>query len=307
MTIVLLNLYAGGGGAARLEGSLREVLKRHHPGVVMHSTRSATEATRVVAAARRGSRVVLVGGDDGVHPLLPAILAGAHEMALVPVGGGDDSARALHLHRLPWPRALARALTAQATSVDIGWVRTEHEERPFFSSLAAGFDAVVARSSSGPAWLRGVPRYILATLAALPAWRLHALRIEIDGAAWFEGDALFASTLNTPSYGGGLPAVPQARVDDGQLHLLLAGSLTRSGTLLMLPRLLLGRHLGHREVRCTAFNKLQIDSATPLPLAADGQAMRDARQLTVRVGQQVLQVVAGAEFNPKSIARAYKP
>ena len=312
MALVLLNLRAGGGHAAKLEGPLREALKRHHPGVPLHVTRGALEATRLLASAARGSRVVLVGGDGCLHQLLPAVLAGAHELALVPAGHNNHSAGALHLHHLPWPRALARALTAEACAVDIGWVRTEHEERPFFSSLAGGFDAAVAERLNATvgtpfAGIRGWPRFALAVIAELPALRRQALHIEIDGTAWFEGDALFTSILNAPTQGAALQALTPPRIDDGQLNLLVAGSLSRSATLLMLMRRLLGKPLSQRDVRCASASKLQIDSATPLPLAADGETMKSASHITVRVGRQVLQVVAGATFNPRTIARTYKP
>ena len=307
MALVLLNLHAGGGRAARLQGPLREALKRHHPGVPLHATHSVLEAVRLLAAAPRACRVVLVGGDGCLHQLLPTILAGAHELALVPAGNTNHGARALHLHHLPWPRALLRALTAEARTVDIGWVRTEHEERPFFSNLVTGFDATVAErlgASEGTplAGIRGWPRVALAVIAELPALRTQTLHIEIDGTAWFEGDARLASIFNSPT-----PALPHAHIDDGQLDLLVAASMTRSAALRMLLHRMLGKPLGQRDVRCASASKLVIDCATPLPLAADGETMKSASHLTVRVGRQVLQVVAGATFNPTGDARAYKP
>ena len=292
--LVVLNRRAGSGRAAGLEAALREALKRHHPGVALHAPRSTQEAARLVAAAPRGSRVVVVGGDGSLHQLLPSILAAGHELAVIAAGSGDDSARALGLKGLSGGRALTRALTAPSVAVDIGWVRTEHEERPFFSSLAAGFDAAVAqRAVSGPAWLQGTPRYLLATLRELAALRLYSVQIALDGAPWHDGEVLFASTLNTPSYGGGMPAVPHASVHDGRLDLLLAGRFSRTAALLMLPRLLVGKHLGHRELRCAGFSKLHIDSDSPLPVAADGETLAAARRISVRVGQQVLHVVTG--------------
>ena len=253
---------------------------------------SVAQARAHVAAAPRGQRVVVVGGDGTLHQLLPALLAGGHETALVSAGSGDDSARAFGLNGLPWREALAFALTAPALPTDIGEVQTEHETRPFISSLAVGFDAAVAqRALRGPAWLRGMPRYLLATLQEVAALRLFDMNVSVDGQPLHLGPALFASALNTPSYGGGMPAVPHARIDDGRLDLLLAGRFTRMGTLLMLPRLLLGWHLGHARVRCESFAALRINSASPLPLAADGEAMRGAGQVEVSALAAALRVV----------------
>lgn len=297
MALVLLNARAGGGRALRLAGEIGDWLHRHHPQVPLHATQGVAEARRVLASAARGSRVVIVGGDGSVHQMLPALLEGGHEMALVSAGSGDDSARALGVRGLAWPRALSRALLAESVPVDIGWITTEHESRPFFSSLAAGFDAAVAlRALALPSPLRGLrgrPRYLAATFAEIAQLKLHELRIEVDGALLHEGPALLASSLNTPTYGGGMRAMPAARIDDTLLHLVLALPLSRWGVLRLLPRLLRGTHLSHRAVRQAPFTKLQIDAAGPLPLAADGEAMAEARHVVVRAGQGVLRVVPG--------------
>lgn len=299
MAVVVLNLAAGAGRAARLEAPLREALRLHHPGTVLHATLSATEAARAVAAAPRGERVVVVGGDGTLHALLPALLDGGHTLALIPAGSGDDAARAYALRGLPWARAMSRALTGRAVPVDIGWVDTEHDHRPFLSSLAAGFDAAVAaRAAAAPSWQRGLARYLIATLREVAALRLATLHVSVDGTPLHDGPALFASVLNTPSYGAGMPAVPAARIDDGRLDLLLAGNFGRLGALAMLPRLLRGRHLGHAQVRTASFAKLQIDADEPLPLAADGEPLAPARHATVRVGAGLLPVVAGVGFVP---------
>lgn len=292
MQLVILNARAGGGKALRLRPTMSEWLRRHHPGVPLQLSESPLEARRALQAVPRHSRVVLVGGDGSVHHLLPALIQGGHEMALVAAGSGDDSARALGLKGLGWQRALSRALTGLAVPADIGWVSTEHEERPFFSSLGVGFDAAVAqRALRGPAWLRGKLRYLLATLREVAALRLFHGRVHVDDVLLHEGQLLFASTLNTATYGGGLPAVPHARIDDGQLNLLLAARFSRPAILAMLPRLMLGRHLGHAQVRTVAFEKMLIESDTPMPLAADGEPMQEATTVVVRVGKQVLKVV----------------
>jgi diacylglycerol kinase (ATP) len=293
--LVVLNPRAGGGHAGRMAGEVQDWLKRHHPQVGFFVSERAAAARALIAEQTRGSRVVVVGGDGSLHQLLPAVLDGGHELGLVPAGSGDDSARALGLHGLAWPRALSRALLAPAKAVDIGWIHTEHEQRPFFSSLCAGFDAAVAqRALALPAWLRGQPRYLWATLREIAALRLHTLHVHADGVRIYEGPALFASTLNTISYGGGMPAVPHAKIDDGRLDLLLAGAYSRGAALAMLPRLLRGKHLGaEARLFSVALQKLQIEAEAPLPLAADGEPMTDAQRITVRVGQQLLRVVGG--------------
>jgi diacylglycerol kinase (ATP) len=292
MALVLLNPGANGGRARRLEPGLRSALQARHPGAVLAVPASVAASRALIEQSGAGARVVVVGGDGTLHALLPALLARRCELGLVPAGSGDDSARAFGLRGWPWPRALAHALDAPATAVDLGEVGTEHETRPFVSSLNAGFDAAVAlRALHGPAWIGGLPRYLLATLQEIAALRLAVLRVAVDGRAVHDGPALFASTLNTPTYGGGMPAVPSALIDDGRLDLLLARRFGRAAALAMLPRLLVGRHLGHAEVQTHRFERLSIEAEAPLPLAADGEALTAARRVAVRVLAGALAVV----------------
>jgi diacylglycerol kinase family enzyme len=106
-----------------------------------------------------------------------------------------------------------------------------------------------------------------------------------------QGTTLLASTLNTPSYGGGMPAVPHALIDDGQLNLLMAGQFNRFQTLLMLPRLLMGLHLSHTRIKTEAFSKATINSSQALPIAADGESLGYDHQINIEVLPSALNVI----------------
>jgi diacylglycerol kinase (ATP) len=73
--------------------------------------------------------------------------------------------------------------------------------------------------------------------------------------------------------------------------LLCAGRFGRAGALAMLPRLLLGRHLGHPRVQTRRFRQLHLRAARPLPLAADGEPMAAVSELRVVVLHGALRVV----------------
>jgi diacylglycerol kinase family enzyme len=217
----------------------------------------------------------------------------AFEIGLVPYGSGNDCARAWGLHRMTWPDALKFALFEKAQKIDLGRVALAAGKVHYFhSSLAIGFDASVGnRALAGPKFLRGLPRYLLATLRELTQLRNWEMQICIDDAMAHQGTTLLASTLNTPSYGGGMPAVPHALIDDGQLNLLMAGQFNRLQTLLMLPRLLMGLHLSHNRIRTVAFSKATINSSQALPIAADGESLGYDHQINIEVLPSALNVI----------------
>jgi diacylglycerol kinase (ATP) len=261
---------------------------------------SAVIARALIDALPHGSRVVVVGGDGTLNQLLPSLLVGSHTVALVPFGSGNDTARALGLLGMTWQQALHHGLHGQASRVDLGLAEFQlenasHQTRsvPFISSFTTGFDSSVGlRALNGPKWLRGLPKYVLATVRELANLRTWHVQVSLDAKVVHSGETLFASTLNTRSFGGGMPAVPHARMDDGKLDVLLAGQFNVSETILMLPRLLMGKHLGHKKVQTQPFRILHIEAKTPIPLAADGEYLGLAMQIKVSVLPRCLAVVA---------------
>jgi diacylglycerol kinase (ATP) len=298
MTLVLLNPHAQGGRAARQAPDLAAWLSAHAPGVTLAAPDSLADSLALLRDLLAGSRVVAVGGDGTLNRWLPAVLAQQLQLGLVPMGSGNDSARGLGLYGLLWTEALAHALNAPPQSVDTGlatWTdlqgRVHHT--PFLSSLTAGFDSAVGlRALNGPRWLRGMPRYLWATLNELIHLRDWSLEVRSDGQLVHRGPALFASSLNTPTFGSGIPAVPQARMDDGQLNVLWSEPFSRLGALTMLPRLLMGWHLSHPRIATRAFETLTIHCARGVPLAADGEYLGVAGQVTVRNCPASLQIVS---------------
>jgi diacylglycerol kinase (ATP) len=290
-TLVVLNPHAGSGRAARLVEPMRAWLAEHSPGTALVAEDSIDKARAMVQCLPRGSRVVLVGGDGTLHQMLPVFLTHRHILGLVPMGNGNDTARALRLHRLPWEVALQHAITGPTIRMDVGDVTLVRGHELFISSLAAGFDASVGqRALKGPAALHGLPRYLWATFGELASLRTWRMTVSADGDLVRQGPTLFASVLNTPSYGSGMRAVPGARIADAKLNLLVAGRFGRVGTLLMLPRLLLGLHLRHAKVRTRSFDTLRVLSDTPIPLAADGEPMAPQREFEVRVRPSAIMV-----------------
>jgi diacylglycerol kinase family enzyme len=289
---ILINPHAGGGRAARLAPVLQEwVHTRTLPGALCVAE-SVPQALDWLRALPRGATVALVGGDGTVNQMLPALLENALCMALIPQGSGNDVARAIGVYGMLWQHALQLAQTATPRPMDVGWLHTDTLQCPFLSSLTVGFDSAVGyRALIGPRWLRGLPRYLLATLRELSALQTWDMQVMLDGVPLHQGSTLFASTLNTPTYGSGMPAVPSARIDDGALDVLVAGEFNALQTLAMLPRLLAARHLSHPRVQTRRFQHMAIASAQALPLATDGEYIGEASALTVQVAPAALQVL----------------
>ncbi|MEK0435284.1 MAG: hypothetical protein RL369_1333 [Pseudomonadota bacterium] len=296
-TVLLLNANAAGGRAAGYKRQIEEHTAKLPRRPMLFVSREATTAIRLVEALPSGSRVIVLGGDGSVNQLLPSLLAGGHTLGLVPVGSGNDTARALGVDRMKWHLALDHALQAAPQKIDLGEVsytnaRGFTQTKLFISSFCAGFDAAtVQQAQSLPAWLGGMPRYTLATLVMLATLESFDLRISVDGQAIHAGPVLLASALNSATYGGGMQIAPSAAIDDGALDLMMAERMGLLRVLSLLPRMLVGRHLGEPGVIHQCFGDLHIKAQQPVPMAVDGEYLGEALEAKVNIKPAQLPVL----------------
>lgn len=325
MPCLIVNPRAGRGRTARWLQAQAAAVRGADAALRVEVCDDAATARAVVRALPPGQRVIVAGGDGTVHGLLPALVAGGHTLGLLPGGHGDDLARALGLRRLSLAAALRLALTGEARPIDLGaWTAlaagtdggpgtagglvggitgtdsstsTSTASVLFASSLCCGLDAAIAQRAAqspgpgAPSTGGGLLRYLRATMHEIRRMQPSHLQLRVDGRPVHDGEALFASVLNTPTYGSGMRAAPRAQPDDGQLDVLLAGRFGRWGALAMLPRLVLGRHIGHPRVKQLPGEVIELRAAGPMPLAADGEAMPPAAAWRVQVRPGALQVV----------------
>lgn len=231
--------------------------------------------------------VLAVGGDGTAHEVANGLLRRSQRpiMGVLPIGTGNDFARALGLPRDP-ATAAATLLTARPKTLDVGVVNG----RCFLTVAGAGFDGEVARQvNAWPKLFGGTVMYVLGILKMLVTYRPVEAEIVIDGTS--DRERLFLIAVgNTAWNAGGMWIVPPAHPDDGILHVVIAGPLTRMETLFVLPKVYSGRHLEHPKVRQAQGREIIVTSATPLAVQADGETI-GTLPTTFRVHQGALEVL----------------
>ncbi len=229
---------------------------------------------------------MVAGGDGSVQAVLAAVLAQGLELAVLPAGSGNDFAAALGWHRRRIDHAIEASLHAPTRPIDLMQVRVDARATWAASSVTVGFDAAVAeRAARLPRRLGGLGRYLAATLLELLRLHPQALQRQADGDAPQDGSTLFASVLNTPTYGGGMPMALGARLDDGLLDAVVAGRFGRLEALAMLPLVLVGRHLDHPRVRRQGVRRFEVraPAGRPTAVGVDGESLGRATRIEVEV------------------------
>lgn len=258
-TVAIVNPAAGGGRAAArwpgIEAALREVC----PDLVVEQTGARGEATahcrRALAAGTR--RVISVGG-DGTHNEVLAGFVDEHghnrypqaELGLLGAGTGGDFLR----HYVPggFPEQLRVATGDTVRTVDYGLARFVDAQgspqvRPFLNVASVGVSGLVgAFVEAAPAFLSSAPltKYVLGSLRAIARYRNVEVEVRIDGGPPEILPLTVLAACNGRYFGGGMHVAPSAEPDDGHLDLIWAGGMGRAKLVVMLAKLLRGRHLG---------------------------------------------------------------
>lgn len=295
---ILLNPLAGGGQAARLIHPIKQFLKNLNIELEVYIASNLNESLQWVLNRPLYSRLIVVGGDGTISQLLPNLLQRQLELAIIPWGSGNDCARELRVHQLGWQEALHLALHQPVQLMDVGLaqyqINKETFHRPFLSSFSCGFDAEVAlQALKGPHFLTGKLRYLYATIKAIFSLKINQVTIYKASILVHQGSTLLASSLNTRTFGGGLPAAPHANAFDQQINLLIAGNINKISVLALLPLLNFGKHLGQREVFTHPYQNLCIQSQQALAIAADGEFLGFTHEIQLSLGPQQLAVVVG--------------
>lgn len=296
---MLVNPVAGRGRAVRVAADARRALVA--AGLPVRVVRTSAVGVADVPGppwpgqlADPGRAVLLCGGDGTVAAALPALMACAVPVGLLPAGTGNDFARALGVPADP-AAALRAArddlVTGAVRAIDLGWIDTaasatgpgrpsgqvgsgRRAGRPFATVLACGFDARVAARHHRSRLPSGPLAYPAAVLAELTALRPRTYRVSVDGVD-HDVDAVLVAVGNTAAYGGGMRICPDAVPDDGLLDVTVVRAVSRSTLVRVFPRVYSGRHRDHPAVEMFRGRSVTVTERAAVgpadPVYADGE------------------------------------
>jgi diacylglycerol kinase (ATP) len=286
-TVAILNPQAGRGWVGRNLDSITRGLRQSAGSIDIQITRAPGHARQLAQAAPPGSRVVAVGGDGTLHEVVGGLAFSNKSLGVVAVGSGNDAARMLDLFHLPLEQQIRVALGSRTQRIDLGSANGV----PYISSFSAGFDAMVSHHSlAAKVRFRGLPRYLYSIFGVLKDLTLPELRLTAGSQTLYQGQALIAALLNSPTYGAGIPIAPMASCTDGQLSAVVAGRFSKPGVLAILPRLLVGRHLSHAQIFTFAGPQFSLEYNRPVPAQTDGEVLPSGTRYDLSIHPLCLEV-----------------
>ncbi|MFT4084513.1 MAG: YegS/Rv2252/BmrU family lipid kinase [Nocardioides sp.] len=246
-----------------------------------HLTTVEDPGTGMARAARdEGADLVLVCGGDGTVREVCAALAGTGiAVGVVPAGTGNLLARNLSIP-LYIRAAIDVALTGQDRAIDLVEVEGDHLDRTHFMVMAGmGFDAAIM-DGVNPEIKRkiGWLAYVISALKSLMFPEMK-LEITIDDDEPTTHRARTVVVGNVGYLQAGMPLLPDARIDDGLLDVVLLHPRRLVSWLPLAFRVLGKRSRTDDLVNRMTGRSVVIRASQEVPREFDGDTITAGREL----------------------------
>jgi diacylglycerol kinase family enzyme len=237
------------------------------------------QASRAVDAG--ADLVIVVGGDGTAHACAQALVGTGVPLAIIPAGSANLTARALGIPGGTGP-ALRVAFRGEDRRIDLG----SADGAVFVAMAGIGLDAAVVGGARRLAKrLTGWPAYAAAASGQLLR-RPVTFAIQIDGSQPLIRRARCVTVGNSGALPGGFAIMPDARLDDGWLDVVVLAPSGPLGWADVGYRVAVGSRRDDAQLerfRARAVEIRAVDPEVGLPRQVDGELMGPATALTVHV------------------------
>lgn len=275
-TLVIHNPRSGFGSDAIYQ--FERALLREGDECVVRLLPHELDARRACADAEDFDVVVVSGGDGTVASLLYELRG--RDVTACAFPSGTANLLCANIGNAPEPSALARACrvgkTAQLDLGEISWEGPDgaQRRRGFALMSGTGFDAQLMQAALPNKRVMGQAAYFAAALAN-PKPAVRHFTITVDGVA-HERDGITCMVANNAMIQGDIQIVPDCRMDDGLLDVIMVETTDAAGLLAPLAFGLVdraGKSIGRPHLESFKGHEVRIESADPAPLEIDGEVV----------------------------------
>lgn len=288
-TRVLANPVARSGRGAAAAGRVQRFFDAHPSATTSFSlslTKRAGHAGELASTMDEVDTLIVLGGDGIIHEAVNGLMRLPHhsrpDLAVIPMGSGNDFARTIHASINDPERALDQIISGRRRRIDLEAVTSDTGASAYVvQTLSFGLDAAIAldttRRRARNTSQRGSALFATSGIRILSSSsKGYRSRLTLDNDAPLELQSIVMAVQNGPSYGGGFRICPDASPADGLLDICFNVSIPSTPRLLGLLALArLGWHTHSRAVRLGSVERVHVEFPDEEPpCQVDGEPLR---------------------------------
>jgi len=305
--IFIANPFAMRGKGARFITRLENELKQRGIAYTLLTTEHPFHAfylAQQAAEREPEATIVAVGGDGTVNEVANAIHNRGPTLGVVPIGSGNDFAKAIGLTPLDVSAAVETLLAGNEFTIDVGHIaigygKEPRVERLFVNGVGIGFDGYIAVQTLRYKRLRGWWLYLISLLRSVFVFRTPDMIIRLPGKE-IHSPHLLVAIGNGFSSAGKFRLTPKAVLDDGELDICLVDNVSAVRIFRILPSVFKGHHDRFPDVHFLRTPKLEVIGARGLYVHADGEIISrgDISRFEISAIPHCLNVIGKALYRP---------
>ena len=256
MYTLIVNPTSGRGAAMKQLAKIESVLRERSLEYTIERAAKPMDAARIARAATAGQPqgVIAVGGDGTLFEIINGMIGSDVPLLFVSCGTGNDFVRTLKLPKDP-VEALKCQLDAPTGRIDVGKMNDFY----FLNVAGTGFDVDVLRNAEKyKAKSTGLRTYLFGLFDAIRDFRPMTALVSFDDGPEEEVSFSILSIGNGRYIGGGMKAVPDAKLDDGLFDVVTVRPVSKPAIALLIALYIAGKHIAIGLGRLRRCRKLSI-------------------------------------------------
>lgn len=230
------------------------------------------------------SIVVAVGGDGTVNAVAKNLINTGIAMGIIPRGSGNGLARTLGIP-MNTVEAIKRIESGTIRTIDNGFING----KAFFCTAGIGFDAHIGSLFAGNK-KRGLSSYVQIILKQFFSYKPKEYVIEFNDET-IKIKAFLLTFANAGQYGNDFYIAPQAKMDDGLLHLVVLKPIKLLSVCYLIVKILTRKAHQSKNILTFTSKNIKVKNLATEAIHFDGEPDIIENEIEVNINQASLKVL----------------
>ena len=268
--LFIINPVAGKGKSEEIIRSFEPMIKGKLP-YHIELTKSKGEATEIVKryTSEEDYIIFAVGGDGTVNEVVNGMVGSDSILAILPTGSGNDFVRSIY-DKYTIEELLCDLLDGYDESIDL--IRID--EKYFLNISSVGLDAEVVYNANQYKKIKFIKKdlaYVISLFKTILGPKGTRAKVIIDGKQVCDEEILLLAVANGSFYGGGIPMVPTAKINDELADVCLVRETRLRKIAKVLPKVFKAEHIKAKEVELYKAKEVEIEAKEGCRVNIDGE------------------------------------